>query len=48
VSPVPGVIELALDGTKLIRFSGVPQLIEFLIQYSMYSLTEQSEVKKAG
>jgi len=48
MSPLPGVIELALDGTKLIRFSGVPQLIEFLIQYPQYSRVELNEVKKAG
>lgn len=47
-----GIIELALDQSKLIRFSGVPQLIEFLIQYPRVwpeSPSQQHlEIKKAG
>lgn len=42
-----GGIEMAWDGNKLIRFSGVPQLIEFLIKYPQFQ-NEMSEVKKAG
>lgn len=42
-----GGVEMAWEGGKLIRFSGVPQLIEFLIKYPQ-SQTEMGEVKKAG
>jgi hypothetical protein len=46
-SSLDGKIELALDSSKLIRFSGVSQLIEFLIKYPS-SHGELMEVKKAG
>lgn len=42
-----GGIEVAWDTGRLIRFSGVPQLIEFLIHYPQ-SQSEIREVKKAG
>lgn len=47
VSSVPGSIEMSWDNTKLIRFSGVPQLIEFLIKFHQFS-PGVAEVKKAG
>jgi hypothetical protein len=42
-----GGVEMAWENGRLIRFSGVPQLIEFLIKYPQ-SQTEIREVKKAG
>lgn len=47
VHSVASGIEMAWEGDKLIRFSGVPQLIEFLIKYPQ-SQNEMGEVKKAG
>lgn len=46
ISAVVG-IELALDRNRLIRFSGVPQLIEFLVKFPL-SQSEAMEIKKAG
>ena len=42
-----GRIELALDSSRLIRFSVVSQLIEFLVKYPS-SQEDLMEVKKAG
>lgn len=51
ISSSPGIIggiEMAWESGRLIRFSGVPQLIEFLIKYPHQSQGEIHEVKKAG
>ena len=47
ISSVVGGVEMSWENDKLIRFSGVPQLIEFLIKYPQ-SQNEMGEVKKAG
>lgn len=46
-SSLAGRIELSLGGSKLIRFSAVSQLIEFLLKYPS-SQEELMGVKKAG
>ena len=47
IHSIAGGVEMAWEGDKLIRFSGVPQLIEFLIKYPE-SQSGIREVKKAG
>lgn len=47
IHAITGGVEMAWDSGRLIRFSGVPQLIEFLIKFPQ-SQSEMDEVKKAG
>lgn len=44
---IVGGVEMAWDSGKLIRFSGVSQLIEFLIKFPL-TQDEMGVVKKAG
>lgn len=47
IHSIVGGVELAWEGGRLIRFSGVPQLIEFLVKYPQ-SQNELGVNKKAG
>ena len=47
VVSMEGCIEIAWDNNRIIRFSGVPQLIEFLIKFPQSQSVAQ-EVKKVG